>query len=103
MRAIIATGGKQYCVQTGDVIDIELIEGEAGAKVAFSEVLAVGEGSEIKVGNPNVSGASVEGEVVERFRGKKLIAFKYKRRKGYRRKVGHRQNLVKVKISAINA
>lgn len=104
MYAIMATGGKQYKVKIDDVIEIERLEGEAGDKITFDEVLAVGEeGGELKVGTPKLENAAVEAEVVDQLRGPKLIAFKMKRRKGYRRKVGHRQELTSVKISAINA
>ncbi len=101
MYAVIVTGGKQYRVKPEEVIDIESLNGEIGEKIEFSKVLAIGEGKEIKIGSPVVEGAKVEGEIVDHFRGKKVIAFKMKRRKGYRRKVGHRQNLTKVKISSI--
>ncbi len=103
MHAIIATGGKQYRVQEADVIDIERIPGEVGEKVTFKEVLAVGNGAEISVGSPTVEKAEVEAEIMDQFRGEKLIVFKMKRRKGYRKKKGHRQELTKVKISAIKA
>lgn len=103
MYAIMATGGKQYTVRQDDILDIEKLDGEVGAKVVFDEVLAVGEGDDLKLGSPKVEDATVEAEIIDQFRGKKLIAFKMKRRKGYRRKKGHRQSLTKVKISAINA
>lgn len=103
MYAIIATGGKQYKVSENDIIDVELLKTEAGEKVVFAEVLAVGEGADLKVGSPLVEGAKVEAEVVDNFRGPKLIAFKMKKRKGYRRKKGHRQDLTKVKITGISA
>jgi len=103
MYAIIATGGKQYKVSENDIIDVELLKTEAGEKVTFGEVLAVGEGTDLKVGAPLVEGAKVEAEVVDNFRGPKLIAFKMKKRKGYRRKKGHRQDLTKVKITGISA
>ena len=104
MHAVIATGGKQYRVKAEDIIDIELLaDNEAGKKVEFDKVLAVGEGESIKVGNPYVEGAKVEAEVVEEFRGNKVIAFKMKKRKGYRKTKGHRQNLVKVKITNVIA
>jgi large subunit ribosomal protein L21 len=103
MYAVIATGGKQYRVQAEDIIDIErLEEHEAGKKIEFDKILTVGEGEDIKVGSPYVEGAKVEAEIVEEFRGKKVIAFKMKRRKGYRKTIGHRQDLVKVKIVKIN-
>ena len=101
MYAVIATGGKQFKVQEQDIVTMERIEGEAGAKVTFGEVLAVGEGAELKVGTPFVADAKVEGEIVEQLRGPKLIAFKMKRHKGYRKRKGHRQELTKVKITAI--
>ena len=101
MYAVIVTGGKQYRVKPEEVIDIESLKGEIGEKIEFSKVLAIGEGKEIKVGSPIVKGAKVEGEIVDHFRGKKVVAFKMKRRKGYRKKVGHRQNLTKIKISNI--
>ena len=104
MYEIMATGGKQYKVKVDDVIEIERLQGEAGDKITFDEVLAVGEeGGELKVGTPKLENAAVEAEVVDQLRGPKLIAFKMKRRKGYRRKVGHRQELTSIKISAINA
>ncbi|MCI6287341.1 MAG: 50S ribosomal protein L21 [Lentisphaeria bacterium] len=101
MYAVIATGGKQFKVQEQDIVTMERLEGEAGAKVSFTEVLAVGEGANLKMGSPLVEGAKVEGEIVEQLRGPKLIAFKMKRRKGYRRRKGHRQELTKVKITSI--
>jgi large subunit ribosomal protein L21 len=100
--AIFKTGGKQYRVAPGDVIEVEKLAGEAGAEVTFSEVLFHGEGSEIKTGSA-LQGASVVAEVVEQFRGPKLINYKYKRRKGYHRTVGHRQSLTRVKIKSIAA
>ena len=104
MYAIIKTGGKQYKVKNDDILDVEKLEGEAGGKLIFSEVLAVGEeGENLKVGTPLLEGAKVEAEILDQFRGPKLIAFKMKKRKGYRRKIGHRQSLTKIKISAINA
>lgn len=104
MYAIIKTGGKQYKVKNDDILAVEKLEGEAGSKLTFDEVLAVGEeGENLKVGTPLIDGAKVEAEIVEQFRGPKLIAFKMKKRKGYRRKIGHRQDLTKIKISAISA
>ena len=101
MYAVFASGGKQFKVQEQDIVTMERLAGEAGAKVTFTEVLALGEGAELKLGTPFVEGAKVEGEIVEQFRGSKLIAFKMKRRKGYRRRKGHRQELSKVKIISI--
>ncbi len=102
MYAIIKTGGKQYKVTPDCQLDIEKLDLEAGKVVKFEEVLAIGEeGGQLKVGTPALAGAVVEGEVVEQFRGVKVVAFKMKRRKSYRRTVGHRQSLTKIKITAI--
>ncbi len=104
MYAIIKTGGKQYKVKADELLEIEKLDLEVGAKVTFTEVLAVGEeGASLKVGSPLVEGAKVEAEVVDQFRAKKVWAFKMKRRKSYRRTIGHRQNLTRVKIVAVQA
>ena len=104
MYAVLATGGKQYKVKEDDLIDIERIVGDVGSEITFSEIIAVGEeGGELKAGTPTVEGANVTAEIVDQYRGKKLIVFKMKKRKGYRRKKGHRQELTRVKISAISA
>ena len=101
MYAVIATGGKQFKVQEKDVVAVERLAGEIGTKVTFSQVLAMGEGAEIKVGTPVIEGAKVEAEIIDQFRGPKLIAFKMKRLKGYRKRKGHRQELTKVRILSI--
>ena len=102
MYAIIMTGGKQYKVQTGDIVEVEKLGDEAGAEVTFDQVLAVsGEDGKLNVGAPTVSGAKVTGKVLDEFRAKKVVAFKMKRRKGYRRTHGHRQTLIRVEIGAI--
>ena len=101
MYAVIATGGKQFKVQEKDVVAVERLAGEIGTKVTFSQVLAMGEGAEIKVGTPVIEGAKVEAEIIDQFRGPKLIAFKMKRRKGYRKRKGHRPDLTKVRILSI--
>lgn len=101
MYAVIATGGKQFKVQEKDVVAIEKLNGEVGSKVTFTEVLAMGEGADLKVGAPTIEGAKVEAEIIDQFRGPKLIAFKMKRRKGYRKRKGHRQDLTKVRILSI--
>ena len=101
MYAIIATGGKQYKVSEGDIITIEKLGVEAGEKVTFDQVLAVG-GDPLKIGNPMVEGATVEASVVANGRGKKVIVYKYKRKTGYHKKNGHRQCFTKVKIEKIN-
>lgn len=100
--AIFKTGGKQYRVAQGDVIEIEKIDAEPGAETTFPEVLMVGAGGNLKLGG-DLKGAAVTGEVVEQFRGPKLINFKFRRRKGYHRSVGHRQHLTRVKITGIPA
>ncbi len=97
MHAVIKTGGKQYRVAADDVLKIEKIEGEAGAKVEFGDVLMVGD----KIGTPHVSGAKVIGEIVEQGRGPKVINFKKRRRQNSKRKKGHRQHLTTVKITGI--
>lgn len=101
MYAVIKTGGKQYRVAADDVLNIERLDGEAGAKIEFADVLMVGDGSDVKVGAPTVAGAKVVAEVVEQTRGPKLIAFKKRRRKNSRRKRGHRQDLTTVRITEI--
>ncbi|MEI6891524.1 MAG: 50S ribosomal protein L21 [Pontiella sp.] len=100
--AVIETGGKQYRVQQGDVFDVELLATEAGASIEF-DALAVSNGTELTIGTPLVDGAKVKVSVVENLRGKKIYSFKKKRRKGYRRKIGHRQELTKIKVEAISA
>ena len=102
MYAIIATGGKQYKVSEGDVVDVEKLECEDG-KEEFDRVLAVGEGDSLKIGSPVVEGATVSGSVVLNGRGKKVIVYKYKAKTGYHKKNGHRQPFTRVKIEKINA
>ena len=101
MYAIIATGGKQYKVSEGDIITIEKLGVEAGEKVTFDQVLVVG-GEDLKVGEPTVSGATVEASVIKEGRAKKVIVYKYKRKTGYHKKNGHRQAFTQVKIEKIN-
>ena len=101
MYAVIKTGGKQYRVAKDDIVKIERVAGEAGAKVEFTEVLMVGSGESVKVGTPTVAGAKVTAELVGQTRGPKLIAFKKRRRKNSRRKKGHRQDLSTVRITTI--
>ena len=101
MYAVIKTGGKQYRVAKDDLVTIEKVPGDAGAKVEFDQVLMVGSGAGVKVGTPTVSGAKVTAELVEQTRGPKLIAFKKRRRKNSRRKKGHRQDLSTVRITSI--
>ena len=100
--AIIKTGGRQYRVAEGDTIDVARLDLETGAKATFSDVLFHGDGDKLTHGTPLISGALVVGEVLEQRKDKKVIAFKYRRRKGYHRTVGHRQKLTRVKIKSIN-
>ena len=101
MYAIIKTGGKQYRVSEGVTLRVEKLNAEDG-KVKFDEVLLVG-GDSLKVGAPLVAGASVEADVVSEGRGKKVLIFKKKRRKGYHKKQGHRQAFTEIKVTQINA
>ena len=100
--AVFKTGGKQYRAGTGEVLTVEKLDGDAGSKVTFGEVLLVGAGDSIKVGG-DLKDASVVGEIVDHIKGEKLLAYRYKRRKGYHRTVGHRQKLTKIKVTEINA
>lgn len=101
MYAIIETGGKQYRVEEGDEIDVELLKEESGAKIEFKNVLLLNTGAAVKVGKPNVEGGIVVGELMQELRGPKVISFKYKKRKNYRKKKGHRQNYSRIKITEI--
>lgn len=104
MYAVLMTGGKQYRVQEGDVLFVEKLEAEVDSTVEFDNVLAVSkENGELVVGTPNVAGAKVVAKVVEQGKAKKVIVFKYKAKKDYRRKQGHRQPFTKVVIEKINA
>ena len=100
MYAVIRTGGKQYRVAENDTLQIEKLSVEPGETVDF-DVLAVGEGADLKIGTPTVDGASVTGEVVRHGRSKKVIVFKFKRRKNYKRKKGHRQHFTEIRITGI--
>lgn len=103
MYAVVETGSKQYRVAAGDTLEIERLETAAGQPVTFDRVLLVSKDGQVTVGKPTVAQARVIADVVEHKRGKKVIAFKMKRRKGYHRTVGHRQALTVVKIKEINA
>ncbi|MFH0912051.1 MAG: 50S ribosomal protein L21 [Patescibacteria group bacterium] len=105
MKAVIRTGGKQYLVSEGDVLAVEKLPEEAGAKITFPEVLLVtdDEGTDIKLGTPIVEGAKVEGEMVEQVKADKIRVFKMRRRKRYRKTMGHRQKLSQIKIVSITA
>jgi large subunit ribosomal protein L21 len=102
MFAIIRTGGKQYCVQPGDLLDVERLAAEQGQPVAFDNILLIDDDKETLVGTPLLENALVKGEVVEQHRDRKILVFKKKRRKQYRRTRGHRQALTKVRILAIH-
>ncbi|HEY6724187.1 MAG TPA: 50S ribosomal protein L21 [Polyangiaceae bacterium] len=101
-NAVIRTGGKQYQVKEGDFVRIEKLAGEPGSKITFDEVLMVG-GDQPKFGSPLISGAKVEAEIVSQDRGDKLIVFKFRRRKRFRKKAGHRQYYTQVKITGVKA
>jgi large subunit ribosomal protein L21 len=103
MYAVFETGGKQYRATSGDQFEVELLEKEQGSEVAFDRVLLVSQEGKVAVGTPTLAGASVVADVVKHIRGEKKIAFKMRRRKGYRRKVGHRQELTVIKIKEIKA
>ena len=100
--AIIKTGGRQHRVAEGDIIDVDFLNEEAGKEGVFAEVLFHSDGEKITSGNPFIEGATVTGEVVEQRKDKKVIAFKYRRRKGYHRTVGHRRKLTRIKITDIS-
>ncbi|MBN2720645.1 MAG: 50S ribosomal protein L21 [Proteobacteria bacterium] len=101
MYAVIETGGKQYRVNEGDVIRVEKLAADVGSDIGFDKILMVGQGDQVRVGNPLVDGASVTGKVIEQDRRKKIIVFKMKKRKNYRRKYGHRQDYTGVRIESI--
>jgi large subunit ribosomal protein L21 len=103
MYAVLQTGGKQYRVEAGDLLEIELVAAEPGQPYVFDQVLLVNNEGKVSVGSPTVSGAKVVADVVEHIRGEKKIAFKFRRRKGYHRTVGHRQELTVVKVKEITA
>ncbi len=103
MYAVFETGGKQYRVAAGDQLEIERVEVEPGQTHTFDRVLLVNNDGALSVGSPTVSGAKVVADVVEHIRGDKVIAWKMKRRKGYHKKIGHRQELTVVKVKEITA
>ena len=100
--AIIRTGGRQFRVAEGEIVDVDLIDVEAGKTATFGDVLLFADGKDVTHGNPLISGAKVTAEVLEQRKDKKVVAFKYKRRKGYHRTVGHRRKLTRVKIKSIS-
>jgi large subunit ribosomal protein L21 len=101
MYAVIKTGGKQYRVAQGDRLRVEKLAGNVGDTVTLGEVLLVGSGDGVKVGAPLVGGAKVDAKIVAQDRGKKIIIFKFRRRKNYRRKTGHRQPFTALEITGI--
>ena len=101
MYAVLKTGGKQYKVEEGDIIQIEKVEGEVGEAVELEEVLLVANSQEPKIGQPLVPNAKVVADIIDQGKGKKIIVFKSKRRKGYRKKQGHRQLFTRLKINKI--
>ncbi len=103
MYAIIETGGKQYRVSQGERIRVERLPGEVGAEVGFDRVLLVGDGEAVTVGTPVVQGAKVTGRIVAQDRARKVIVFKFQRRKNYRRKQGHRQHYTELQVTSVTA
>ncbi|MBW1739791.1 MAG: 50S ribosomal protein L21 [Deltaproteobacteria bacterium] len=103
MYAVISTGGKQYQVSEGQTIRVEKISGEVGAPVSFDRVLMFSDGENVKVGQPTLPNVTVTGHIVEQGKAKKILVFKFKRRKRYRRKRGHRQQYTALKIDTIKA
>jgi len=101
MYAVVNTGGKQYKVQQGEVLRIEKIPGDVGSPVSFDRVLMFSDGESVSIGQPVLDNVAVEGHIVEQGKAKKIIVFKYKRRKRYRRKQGHRQEYTAVQIDSI--
>lgn len=103
MYAVIATGGKQYKVSEGDVVRVEKLDGDVGTKVEIKDILMVGGADSPKIGAPAVDKAAVTGEIVEQGKAKKILVFKKKRRKGYKKMQGHRQQYTTLKIAEIKA
>ena len=101
MFAIVETGGKQYQVEEGRYLDVELLDGEKDSKVVFDKVVMIVNGKKSKVGQPYVAGASAEGTIVKHDKAKKIIVYKQRPKKGYRRKYGHRQGFARVMINKI--
>jgi len=103
MYAVIATGGKQYKVSPGDVVRVESLEAKMGDTVEIKDVYMIADGDKISIGKPTLATARVTVEVVDEDRGEKLLIFKHRRRKGYRKTIGHRQNYTAIKIKEITA
>ncbi len=102
MYAVVTTGGKQYKVEKGETLKIEKIPGEIGSQIDFDQILMVSDGDRVEIGQPLVENAVVHGHIVEQGKHKKILVFKYKRRKRYRRKQGHRQQFTAVRIDDIS-
>lgn len=100
-QAIVRTGGKQYRVEPGAVLRVEKLDGDVGGSIELPEVLLLGSGAEARIGKPLVDGAKVTGTITAHGRGPKLVVYKFRRRKNYRRKNGHRQDYTEIKIDAI--
>jgi large subunit ribosomal protein L21 len=103
MYAVIKTGGKQYRVSPGDEVKVEKLEGEPGTKITFDQVLLTSDDGKVKIGQPYINKSKVVGRILRQDKNKKVLILKYKRRKGYRRKQGHRQNITLVKIESIKS
>jgi large subunit ribosomal protein L21 len=103
MYAVIKTGGKQYKVSPGDVVRVECLPAEAGDTIEINEVYMVSDGDKVNIGKPTLPSAKVTAEVVGEGRGEKLLIFKHRRRKGYRKTIGHRQNFTAIRIKEIKA
>lgn len=103
MYAIIESGGKQFRVEEGDVLDVELLKKNKDEEIQFDEVLLFNDGSKTEIGKPLLSNCRVFAQVLDEIRGPKVISFKYKKRKSSKRKVGHRQNYSRIKITKIKA
>lgn len=101
MYAIIQTGSKQYKIEENSILEVELLKDSDKGKVEFKEILLFNDGNKILVGNPYIPNCKIEAEVIKEVKGPKVIAYKYKKRKNYRRKVGHRQKYTQVKITKI--
>jgi large subunit ribosomal protein L21 len=102
-QAIVRTGGKQYRIETGVTVRVEKLAGEVGSKIELADVLLVGRGADAMVGTPNVAGAKVIGTITAQGKHPKVIVYKFRRRKNYRRKRGHRQQYTEIKIDNIQA
>jgi len=103
MHAVIKTGGKQYRVAQGDEVKLEKLPGEVGDKIIFEQVLLTSDGEEVQLGQPFIENSKVVGSITRQGKNRKIVVFKYKRRKGYRKKRGHRQQFTLVRIEDIKA